>query len=121
MAELQRAVAMAERRAIESVAGERIKMERMIVESATAAAAMAAASQASAAPTTASTAPAASTSSSSSFSPPEAKATSGGNGKQSPLKKQDLFGRGNFAATAAVQENVSIDENLRFSTTAKTF
>ena len=42
MAELQRAVAMAERRAIESVAGERIKMERIIVESATAAAAMAA-------------------------------------------------------------------------------
>lgn len=42
MAELQRAVAMAERRAIESVAGERIKMERIIRESATAAAAMAA-------------------------------------------------------------------------------
>ena len=48
MAELQRAVAMAERRAIESVAGERIKMERMIVESATAAAALAASQQAAA-------------------------------------------------------------------------
>ena len=102
MAELQRAVAMAERRAIESVAVEKIKMERMIVESATAAAAMAA-SQAAA--TTATAAPATASTSSSS---PEAKAAAtSGNGKQhSPLKKQDLFGRGNVAATAAVQEHV---------------
>ena len=103
MAELQRAVAMAERRAIESVAVEKIKMERMIVESATAAAAMAA-SQAAA--TTATAAPATASTSSSS---PEAKAAAAtsGNGKQhSPLKKQDLFGRGNVAATAAVQEHV---------------
>ena len=33
MAELQRAVALAERRALESVAGERLKMERLIMES----------------------------------------------------------------------------------------
>ena len=114
MAELQRAVAMAERRAIESVAVEKIKMERMIVESATAAAAMAASQAA-----TTATAPATASTSSS----PEAKATAtSGNGKQhSPLKKQDLFGRGNVAATAAVQEHVrertsiSAVETLKFS------
>ena len=71
------------------------KMERMIVESATAAAAMAA-SQA----TTAST-------SSSVEAKTVAVATSAGGGKHSPLKKQDLFGRGNAAATAPVQEHVS--------------
>ena len=115
MAELQRAVAMAERRAIESVAVEKIKMERMIVESATAAAAMAASQAA-----TTATAPATASTSSS----PEAKAAAAtsGNGKQhSPLKKQDLFGRGNVAATAAVQEHVrertsiSAVETLKFS------
>ncbi len=72
MAELQRAVALAERRAIESVAGERIKMERMIMESATAAAAMAATAASSA--TTA--------------------GTKNGKVETSALKKQDLFGQG---------------------------
>ena len=105
MAELQRAVAMAERRAIESVAGERIKMERIIVESATAAAAhMAASQQQQNASNTATTGAASSNAA-------EARATTGGGGKHSPLKKQDLFGRGNGASTAAtaaaVQEHVS--------------
>ena len=41
MAELQKAVAMAERRAVESVASERLKMERLILESAVSASAVA--------------------------------------------------------------------------------